>query len=186
MCTHDVSVLYSTSDVNYVGGTVNLGERPKQNLKLLPPPIFSLLHAPPSALGCHKPCRQHHPPTPTHTDTQSVTAFILWDALDFLCFTLRSSLPSPFYGVSRADLSQGASHQFVSFQISIPLSLINLVVTFSIWEFSFVPPICLVIFDSILFLHHTLNIFFHFKNILRNLYSYLVCPHHQCFMGLIL
>ena len=123
------------------------------------------------------------PPPYTHTHRQqSVTASILGDALDFLCFTLRSSLPSPFYGVSRADLSQGASRQFVSFQISIPLSLINLVVTFSIWEFS----ICLVIFDSILFLHHTLNIFFHFKNILRNLYSYLVFPHHQCFMGLIL
>lgn len=108
-------MLYSPSDGNHVGGTVNLGERPKQNLKLLPAPILSLLHAPPSALGCHKPCCQHHPPTPAHTDTQSMTAFILWDALD-LCFMLRSLPPSPFYGVSRADLSQGASRQFVSFQ----------------------------------------------------------------------
>lgn len=116
MCTHDVSMLYSPSDINCVGGTVNLGERPKQNRKALPPPILSLLHAPPSALGCRKPCCQHHPPTRTHTGTQSMTAFTLWDALDFLCFMLRSSLPSPFYGVSRADLSQGARGQFVRFQ----------------------------------------------------------------------
>lgn len=56
------------------------------------------------------------PNTRTHTGTQSMTAFTLWDALDFLCFVLRSSLPSPFYGVSRADLSQGARCQFVRFQ----------------------------------------------------------------------
>lgn len=68
MCTHDVSVLYSPSDVNYVGGTVNLGERPKQNLKLLPPPILSLLHAPPPPWAAMSPVVST---TPLHPHTQT-------------------------------------------------------------------------------------------------------------------
>ena len=183
MCTHDVSMLYSPSDGNYVGGTVNLGERPKQNLKLLPAPILSLLHVPPSALGCYKPCCQHHPPTPTHTYTQSMTAFIFWDALDVFHAQVLTALSLPWGLQSWSEPGcQPSICQLSEFQFPF----IHLVVTFSVWEFSFVPPICPVIFDSILFLPHTLNIFFHFKDILRNLYSYLVFPHYQCFMRLIL
>ena len=117
MCTHDVSMLYSPSDGNYVGGTVNLGERPKQNLKLLPAPILSLLHVPPSALGCYKPCCQHHPPTPTHT---------VHDSLHFLRCSRRVSCSGPYrplppMGSPELIWARVPAVNLSAFRISIPL-----------------------------------------------------------------
>lgn len=62
MCTHHVLMLYLPSVGNCVGGTLIWGERPKENLDVLP-----LLCAPPSSLSC-KPCHQqpHHTRTYTH------------------------------------------------------------------------------------------------------------------------
>lgn len=118
-CTHHDLMISSPWDGNYIHWTLNLRERPKQELKTLPLPTLRLLCPPSITLRCRKLCSQPlwcaHTRTHMHTHSSQLPSFTLCMCVcvnNLLRSILRSLQPSPFCGLI---LSQSASCQLVSF-----------------------------------------------------------------------